>query len=206
MLQNRVDPYGHLIKTPARGAWTGNRGVIHNENKEIVRPFKLKAWIICLLEYKGKRRPIMAPNRWTELFFLDEATAFSAGHRPCAFCRYKDHHRFKTAWLKGNPGYHFTESIPIAKIDDILHKERINKDKSKPTWTASLNHLPNGAFVIHNDQPHLLHADQLHPWTPAGYEKPITLPTTTLLPVLTPHSIVNTFKAGYIPQTKIPYL
>ncbi|MBS1664715.1 MAG: hypothetical protein JST68_26960 [Bacteroidetes bacterium] len=203
MLQNRVDPYGHLIKTPARGAWTGNRGVIHNEDKEIVRPFKLKAWITCLLEYKGKKRPIMAPNRWTELFFLDEATAFSAGHRPCAFCRYPDHKRFKTAWLKGNPQYGFNEKTPISKIDDILHKERINKDRTKPTYEENLNHLPSGAFVIYNNQPHLLYEKKLYPWTPAGYEPGIPLPKETKLPVLTPQSIINTFKAGYTPQIKI---
>ena len=84
-LQNRVNPFSTLNSTPERGAWTGNRGVIHNERKEIIKNYAVKYWITCLLEYKGARRSVMSPNRWTELFFLDEATAFAAGHRPCGF-------------------------------------------------------------------------------------------------------------------------
>jgi hypothetical protein len=83
MLQNRVDPFGNIIRTPARGAWMGNRGVIHDEHKTIRKAFKIKAWITCALQFKGRHREVMTPNRWTELFFLDEATAFAAGHRPC---------------------------------------------------------------------------------------------------------------------------
>src|ERR1700730_14192737 len=101
-LQNRVDPFGRLIRTTARGAWMGNRGLIHNEYQQIVRTFRLKAWITCRLEFKGWYRKVMSPNRYTELFFLDEATAFSAGHRPCAECRREDFNRFKAAWLQGN--------------------------------------------------------------------------------------------------------
>jgi len=99
MLQNRVDPLGNIIKTPARGQWMGNRGVIHNDKKEILRPFKLKAWITCKLEFKNWKRQVMTPNRYTELFFLDEATAFGAGHRPCFECRRDDYNLFKSYWL-----------------------------------------------------------------------------------------------------------
>jgi len=83
MLQNRVDPFGNIIRTPERGHWMGNRGLLHNEHQEIVRPFRLKAWITCVLAFKGRRRKVMAPGQYTELFFFDEATAFAAGHRPC---------------------------------------------------------------------------------------------------------------------------
>src|SRR5262245_42860885 len=120
MLQNRVDPWGNLIKTKARGAWMGNRGLIHNDRQEIVRPFKLKNWITCLLEFKGRQRKVMTPGLYTELFFLDEATAFSAGHRPCAECRRQDYVRFKLAWLKGNPKYGFDEKTSIREIDNII--------------------------------------------------------------------------------------
>ena len=109
MLQNRVDPFGNLIKTPARGSWLGNRGIIHNHNQEVVRPFKLKAWITCTLEFRGRKRQVMAPDRYTELFFLDEATSFAAGHRPCFECRREDALRFKSYWLKGNPAIILTK-------------------------------------------------------------------------------------------------
>ena len=110
-MQNRVNPYGKIIETEARGAWMGNRGLLHNENKEIVRPYKLKAWITCLLQFKGRQREIMSPNRYTELFFLDEATALAAGHRPCFECRKEDYNKFKSLWIKGNPGCNFSENF-----------------------------------------------------------------------------------------------
>jgi len=103
MLQNRVDPFGNILKTSARGLWMGNRGILHNDRKELLRPFKLKAWITCKLQFNGRKREVMTPNRYTELFFMDEATSFAAGHRPCFECRREDYKKFKTLWLKGNP-------------------------------------------------------------------------------------------------------
>jgi hypothetical protein len=200
MLQNRVDPFGNIIKTSARGAWLGNRGVIHNPEKEIVRPFKLKAWIICMLEFRGRHREVMMPDRWTELFFLDEATAFSAGHRPCFQCRYMDHQRFKRYWLKGNPGYGFDEKTSIHKMDEIIHRERISKDKSKITHIEKAENLPNGAFVLLNSNAYLVSDGLIYLWSPFGYEKGLPLPLTQNVEVLTPRSIVNTFTAGYVPQ------
>ncbi|HEY4334333.1 MAG TPA: hypothetical protein VGM89_00505, partial [Puia sp.] len=125
MLQNRVNPFGQVIRTAARGHWLGNRGLIHNERKEVVRAFKHKAWIICLLSFKGRHRTVMSPGLWTELFFFDEATAFAAGHRPCFECRREDAVRFKRAWLKGNPAYGFDEKTRIGAIDEVLHAERV---------------------------------------------------------------------------------
>src|SRR4051812_14165929 len=127
MLQNRVDPLGQFIHSKARGSWMGNRGVIH-ENKQIVKTFKHKAWITCVLQFKGRKRTVMTPGRWTELFFLDEATAFAAGHRPCFECRREDAKRFKTCWIKGNPEYNFSMTTSITQIDEIIHKERIDHD------------------------------------------------------------------------------
>jgi hypothetical protein len=203
MLQNRVNPFGHIIKTPERGAWLGNRGVIHNDKKEIVRPFKLKAWITCVLEFRGRHREVMTPDRWTELFFFDEATAFSAGHRPCFQCRYQDHQSFKKFWLKGNPQYGFTAKTPVTKIDEIIHSERVAADKTKVTYEENLKALPNGAFVVYQDKPYLFNNKQLYLWTPGGYEKPINLPQIDKLPVLTPRSIVNMLSAGYEVQMGI---
>jgi hypothetical protein len=203
MLQNRVDPFGKIIRTPERGAWLGNRGVIHNEQQEIVRPFKIKAWITCVLEFRGRRREVMTPDRWTELFFLDEATAFSAGHRPCFQCRYKDHQRFKEFWLKGNPQYGFNMKTPVAKIDDILQADRITAGKSKVTYEESPKALPDGTFVIYDNKPYLFKDHQFYLWTPGGYGSPIDVPAADKLPVLTPRSIVNMFSAGYVPQMGI---
>jgi len=199
MLQNRVDPSGNIIKTPARGAWLGNRGVIH-EGKEIVRPFRLKAWIICMLEFRGRHREVMRPDRWTELFFLDEATAFSAGHRPCFQCRYADHQRFKIAWLAGNPEYGFDEKTSIHQIDDIIHSERIGKDRSKVTYTTDVTTLPDGTFVLIAEQPYLVAKGTVHLWTPFGYQRQISFPADKMVKVLTPKSIVNAFRGGYQPQ------
>jgi hypothetical protein len=200
MLQNRVDPFGNIIKTPERGKWLGNRGVIHNQDQEIVRPYKLKAWIICMLEFRGRHREVMMPDRWTELFFFDEATAFSAGHRPCFQCRYQAHIRFKETWLKGNPQFGFTMKTPVADIDSIIHRERTAADKSKQTYEADLQGLPDGTFVIVNHKPHLVNEGKLHPWSPAGYGKPFNFTGIEKVTVLTPQSIVNAFSAGYVPQ------
>ncbi|WPU95045.1 hypothetical protein SNE25_05845 [Mucilaginibacter sabulilitoris] len=203
MLQNRVDPLGNIIKTPERGAWLGNRGVIHNEQKEIIRPFKIKAWITCVLEFRGRYRKVMTPDRWTELFFLDEATAFSAGHRPCFQCRYADHIRFKEFWLKGNPQYGFDMKTPVARIDDILQSERIAADKSKVTYEENPKALPDGTLVLYKDKPHLFKQNQLFLWSPGGYGNPIVLPEAEKLTVLTPRSFVNMFSEGYIPQMAV---
>jgi hypothetical protein len=142
----------------------------------------------------------MAPDRWTELFFLDEATAFAAGHRPCFECRREDAIRFKIFWLKGNPEYNFDEQTSIQEIDKVLHKERINQDGTKATFTESYAHLPNGTFVLYDDLPFLVLDGLILPWTPFGYEKGTPGPRMDKITVLTPGSIVNTFRAGYIPQ------
>jgi hypothetical protein len=200
MLQNRVDPFGTIIKTSARGAWMGNRGLLHNAGQQILRPFKLKAWITCLLDFKGRKRKVMAPGLYTELFFLDEATAFAAGHRPCFECRRTDAVRFKTFWLKGNPGYTFDEKTRIHEIDEVLHKERINRDGTKVTFTESPAALPNGSFILYEDHPFLVLDGLMLPWTPSGYEKGIPIPRLYNITVLTPRSIINAFRAGYTPE------
>jgi hypothetical protein len=201
MLQNRVDPFGNLIRTKARGALMGNRGVLHDEHQQIRRPFKLKTWIACVLEFKGRKRKVMTPNRWTELFFLDEATAFAAGHRPCFECRRADADRFKILWLKANPEYGFDQKTSIKEIDAMLDKERIRPDKSKVTFEEDADKLPNGTFVLFDEKPCLLWDGSVYPWTPFGYEPGMPLPDAKKLTVLTPRSVVRTFRAGYVPQT-----
>ncbi|HET7002858.1 MAG TPA: hypothetical protein VFI33_16145 [Puia sp.] len=200
-LQNRVDPFAQLIRTSARGAWMGNRGLIHNEHQQIIRPFRLKAWITCLLEFKDRHRAVMTPNLYTELFFLDEATAFSSGHRPCAECRRADFNLFKAAWVRGNPLYMYNTKTPIGEVDEILHRERMNPNGDKSTYREILGELPEGSFIEYNGRPYMIgHSNSVIGWTPFGYTDSIYIPPSTEVSVLTPKSIVNAFRSGYLPQ------
>src|SRR5215472_16656696 len=114
-LENRVDPYGTLFRTPARGTMMGNRGgVIHNDEREIVRRYRSRRWIACVLEFRGRKRIVMSPRRYTELFFLDEAVALAAGHRPCAECRRARYNAFRLAWNTAQPP-------PADEMDAALH-------------------------------------------------------------------------------------
>ena len=200
MLQNRVDPFGNIITTKARGAWMGNRGILHNDEQQIIRSFKLKAWITCKLEFNGRKRSVMSPNRYTELFFLDEATSFAAGHRPCFECRRNDYQHFKSLWIKGNPDYHFDEKTSITKIDDILHKERIDRSKTKVTYNGNVEELPDGSFVLFDGKSYLILDQKMYLWSPFGYDKTNVLPMPDRLTILTPRSIINAFRVGYLPQ------
>lgn len=195
MLQNRVNPFGELIRTTARGAWLGNRGQLHGKGKVILRPFKHTAWIICELAFKGRKREIMSPNLWTELFFLDEATALAAGHRPCFECRREDAKRFKQAWINGNPQYGFDLKTPISKIDAILQSERIDADHKKVTYTSPLKDLPDGIFIAVANEAYLVSNEHVHLWTPFGYSERKQIMPLTVVTVLTPKSIVNALKA-----------
>lgn len=175
----------------------GNRGLLHNEKQEIRRPFKLTAWITCVLEFKGRRRPVMAPGQYTELFFLDEATSFAAGHRPCFECRRLSASAFKAFWLMGNPEYGFTTKTPIKAIDDILHQERIDQNYEKVTFMQVPETLPEGTFVVFGNEACLIRNGKMYPWSAEGYGVAITFPKEKLA-VLTPKSVVNAFRAGYV--------
>jgi hypothetical protein len=202
--QNRVDPFGTLIAVPARGTLTGNRGCLHDANGRVVRRWTTRAWIACRLAFKDRRRAVMTPNRWTELFFLDEATAFSAGHRPCGECRRDDYVRFKTAWVHGNPQFDLTAKTPIEKIDLILQRERVSDPpaSAKVLFTADIDTLPDGVFVVGPDgeTPWMVWGDHLLRWTPEGYQEAIDRPELSSVNVLTPRSMVAAFDAGYRPE------
>lgn len=202
--QNRVDPFGRLIAVPARGTLLGNRGCLHDAGGRIVRRWTTRAWIACRLSFKGRHRPIMTPNRWTELFFLDEATAFAAGHRPCGECRRDDYVRFKKSWVRGSPQYDLTDRTPIEKIDLILQRERVSDPpaSTKVTFAADIDTLPDGVFVVGPDgeTPWLVWGDRLLRWAPEGYGESIPRPELSSVNVLTPRSMVAAFDAGYRPQ------
>lgn len=202
-LRNRVNPFGQLIATPERGAWTGNRGVLHNEQQKIVKNHAVKYWITCVLEYKGFRRNVMSPNRWTELFFLDEATAFAAGHRPCGFCRYTDFKRFKNLWLAANGTRHgLTETATMDRIDAVIHQERLDENGSKKVFQATLATLPDGTFVSLDKmgKAYLWFRQRLCEWSFSGYTNVAQFDKNQVVEVLTPYSYVEVFKAGYVPQ------
>ena len=202
-LQNRVNPFSTLISTPERGAWTGNRGVIHNERKEIIKNHAVKYWITCVLDYKNARRSVMTPNRWTEVFFLDEATAFAAGHRPCGFCRHADFKRFKDLWIKANgEQYGLTNKTKMDIIDAIIHQERLDKNGLQKTFKSTLTALPDGTFITLDevDKAYLWFEQNLYEWSFSGYTKVSQFDKNQEVTVLTPFSYVAVFKAGYVPE------
>lgn len=199
-LQNRVTPTGRLEAVSARGAWTGNRGIIHNDRREVVAQWRSKAWITCLLDFQGRRRAVFSPGTWSELFFLDEATAFAAGHRPCAYCRRPRYREFRDAWGRANPG-RFDTARPLAtRIDACLHAERVGPARGKRMWCERFGQLPPGTFILVSDTPCLLWEGRLLPWSHEGYGRPLPMPAAEEVDVLTPPSIVAIFRAGFRPQ------
>src|SRR6202045_3505508 len=145
--QNRVTPAGNVIATPERGMFLGNRGVLHDDQGRIKRAWQLKRWIVCVLEFRGRKRSVMTPGRYTELFFLDEATALAAGHRPCAECRHSRFLAFCEAWSKAHPRDGSSPRPFATEIDNRLHADRITADRSKRSFAAAVERLPDGVFV-----------------------------------------------------------
>jgi hypothetical protein len=199
-LQNRVDPYGRLRAAPERGAWMGNRGVLHNEAKEIVAGWRSPRWITCALEFKARRREVFAPHRYSELFFLDEATSLAAGHRPCAECRRSRFKEFRAAWAAGRSRRAGSRPSTADEIDRVLHSERLRPGGGKRTYRAVLASLPAGVLIEHEGRPHLVSGGKLRPWSFAGYGPAARVPPTTEVSILTPRSIVQAIGAGFIPQ------
>jgi hypothetical protein len=194
--RNRVTPFGDVIETSARGLLYGNRGVLHDADGRLVRDWQVRRWIACVLEFKGRRRPLLRPGRFTELFFLDEATALAAGHRPCAECRRADFVRFRDRWAETHPG----ASVRVDDIDRVLQHERVGPDKKKRLHDARLGDLPDGAMVAEGDRAWLVLGGQLLAWSPFGYDgrRPVTASAT--VHALTPPSIVSVIRAGYRPD------
>ena len=195
--QNRVTPRGDVIVTPARGTLTGNRGCLHDPAGRICRPYQVARWIVCLLEFRGRHRTVMTPGRYTELFFLDEATALAAGHRPCAECQRERFNLFRTHWTGANPELAGSPSPAAPVLDAALHRERLTASRQKRTYAETLSRLPSGAFVVLGDAPHLVYGEHLLPWYPEGYGPPITRPAAAQVAVLTPRSTVRALRHGY---------
>jgi hypothetical protein len=188
--QNRVTPLGEIIAHEARGLVYGNRGCLHDDEGRIRRRYAGKLWISCRLEFKQRRRELMQPGRYTELFFLDEATALAAGHRPCAECRREDYNRFLEVW----PGERRAPAINAQ-----LHVERLSGHRA-----AQFDDLPDGVFVLRDGGPWLVRGDGLLRWTPPGYDAAVARPAGPAV-VVTPPSLVAVLACGWRP-TAVPFI
>jgi hypothetical protein len=203
--QNRVNPFGEILAVPESGTFMGNRGCLHDVSGHIRRSWQLDRWLICVLEFRGRKRQVMTPGHYTELFFLDEATALAAGHRPCAECRRSRFNAFRRSlvigWVgKDNPPHSAVE------IDRQLHAERVSSDHSKRTYSANLDDLPDGVFVqLPGSEAiaHLLWGTTLLLWSPGGYAARIDRPRGVEVRVLTPELTVRAIRGGYIPHLHI---
>jgi hypothetical protein len=196
-LRNRATPLGDVITDPARGLVYANRGCLHDGQQRLLRRFNGRRWIACRLQFKGRRRsPLMAPGRYTELFFLDEATTMAAGHRPCAECRRADYRRFSEIWQELHSG-----PIGADPIDAQLHAERVDPDtRGQRVHQLALDNLPDGAFVLRDGTPWVVLGDELLAWTPAGYTDRLARPTGHDARVLTPPSLLDVLRAGWAPE------
>ena len=199
-LQNRVDPWGHLHAVSARGSMLGNRGRLHNEHRQIVSQWQRPAWVTCELQFNGRHRDVFGANTYSELFFLDEATALSAGHRPCATCRRVRYDEFKSRWLLANNTRLSMPNLSVMEIDKVLHAERADVDGTKTTFEAPLSSLPLGVLVEINGEALLAWRQGLTRWSFSGYSATKVRPApSTLVRVLTPNSVVRTLAVGFCP-------
>lgn len=195
-LQNRVTPTGDIIATPHRGLFTGNRGIIHDPATKTLlkKRWSTPAWLTCTCEFRGRHREVMAQRSWTELFFLDEATALAAGHRPCFYCRRDDANRFRAAWEKGNR----VHDVRMHDIDTVLHHERLDHGKKRlHALLVPFDLLPEGAMVQRGEESFLVTQGRALLWSPAGYVAVEHPPDEAAL--LTPPSTLRAMNAGYQP-------
>lgn len=179
----------------ARGTFTGNRGILHREGRVLgAARWTHKAWICCVLDWQGRKREVMTGRNWTELFFLDEAVACAAGHRPCGYCRRTDYARFAEAWTlaTGVRG-------KAPQMDRALHAARVRRDRTQMTYVADFAVLPKGAFVSWDGSPHLVTDHKLYPYSPSGYAAPCPRPRCGKVKVLTPAPMVAAMTAGFSP-------
>jgi hypothetical protein len=191
--RNRVTPTGEIVATPLRGAWTGNRGVLH-EGREIVRFHAGNLWITCALEFRGRHRELWIPNRWTPLFFHDEAVAFAAGHRPCGECRHAEYQAYKASWADALGG----DPPSAGEMNRRLHAERLfpgthRRRFHEVGWTD----LPDGAFVLVEGLPHLVQGAELIAWTPTGYGEHRRRPGHGAATAITPPGTLAVLRGGY---------
>jgi len=196
-LQNRVDPFGELVATPARGLLFGNRGGrIHTDEKTLTtRRWASRQWICCVLKFKNRQRDVWG-RYYTELFFLDEPTALAAGHRPCFECRRKEAEEFAEKWRRT---FKLRLRPHAPKMDERLHAERLD-GRAKRLHRRKLDDLPDGAFVALEEGAFAVRGNSLLRWTPQGYDARKRRPRGVTVDVLTPPAVLGVLKAGYAPR------
>jgi hypothetical protein len=191
-LQNRVTPFGEIVALAGRGLMMGNRGILHDDSRHLVRYSQLRRWIACVIEFRGRHRIVMRPHSYTELFFLDEATAFAAGHRPCAECRRADYRRFRDLWAT-------CHGAPVSAdlMDLRLHSDRLVGRRTKRVYRENLADLPDGAYIAADGRAWLVMGDALFAWSDRGYSERRKRQARAEVEVLTPRSTVAVLAAGY---------
>jgi hypothetical protein len=196
-LQNRMTPCGEIIADPARGTLMGNRGILHDAQQCLgTARWRHPHWIFCRLAFKGRRRQVMTPRRYTELFFLDEPTALAAGHRPCCECKREAFRAFQAAWRHA-----LGQDAAAPAIDRALHRARVEpRSRRQVRIRAELDELLDGAFVLLPEEasPLLVRGDRLYPWHAAGYGPPRARGSGQVN-VLTPAPTLAVLRAGYRP-------
>jgi hypothetical protein len=201
-LQNRMTPFGEIVSSPARGLLMGNRGILHNDDRRLgTARWQHPHWVACRLDWKGRRQEVMRPGAYTQLFFLDEAVALAAGHRPCAHCRRADYEAFVSAWMMAGGR---AARPRAAEIDWQLHRERVDPaTRRQVTHMAPLGTLPDGTFVTLPGKPGapcLVLGRKLLTWTAEGYRGARPRPDGLEVVVLTPRTTVGALAAGFRPQ------
>jgi hypothetical protein len=192
-LPNRVTPFGDIVALPGRGLMMGNRGILHDDARRIVRAWQVRRWIACRIAFRDRHRSVMKPHSYTELFFLDEATSLSAGHRPCAECRYDDFQRFRSLWE-----ICFGVAANADAIDAALHAGRV-AGGGKKTYRDDLAGLPDGTYIALERKPWLVWGRELLAWSDSGYTRRRPRQTWSEIEVLTPRPTVAILAAGYRP-------
>ena len=196
-LQNRVNPEGEICCSSARGALMGNRGCLHNEAGKIIARSKRDAWVTCLLDFQSRRRTIMDSGNYTELFFLDEATALAAGHRPCATCRRDRYNAFLAAWSVGN------QNSAKVLVSDVNKKMKQDRALSARVETSSIIGYPDGTIVKQAEMGacYLIRGASLYRWSFEGYSpaKKMSAVSGPFI-VLTPDCTIKTLQGGYVAQ------
>lgn len=197
--RNRVTPFGDIISVQARGTLMGNRGCLHDANGNITKQSARRAWVTCLLEFNGRQRRVMSPGQYTELFFLDEATALAAGHRPCATCQRARFEEFKALWGRamGEP------AVSLDEIDQTLQAQRLASAGTQALRQSDLANLPDGVMVARQANPEialLYWQGLLFPWTPEGYLAPLSPSAGERVTVITPQAVCSLFSSGFRPR------
>lgn len=191
--RNRVTPMGDIVAIPLRGAWTGNRGILHS-GKEVVRFHAGDLWITCALRFRGRWREQWQPHHYTYLYFHDEAVSFAAGHRPCAECRRDSYNCYRSAWAIG-----LGVDMPSAtEINRRLHGERVVRGTHRRrTHEMPWGELPDGTFALLGGSPVVVIGEELIEWSSEGYGAHRPRPEHGVADVITPPSTVAVLRAGY---------